>query len=133
MEQTITPTTEPEFLEFAAIQFFAAMINNAESSTRPWPEFASRAWNFANMLFEAKPQPAQDISKEMTIILLRMQTDSDLAWTWHSNIAVAFMDEGGSHKQANEAAARFMLSAFGVDVRLSEQWKNMVAMINTDE
>ena len=123
---------QPSFIEFAAIQIFCSLIR-IENSCSSFEQDADNAWVFARMLYDAKPQPDRDISPEMTIIRLRMQTDSDLAWTWHSNIAVAFMDEGGSHKQANEAAARFMLSAFGVDVRLSDQWKNMVAMINTDE
>jgi hypothetical protein len=131
MEQTIAPITEEEFTNFAAIQIFAAMANAMRAGST-WEQDAKDAWRFAKMLHDAKPQPDRDISPEMTIIRLRMQTDSDLAWTWHSNIAVAFMDEGGSHKQANEAAARFMLSAFGVEVRLSDQWKSMVAMINTD-
>lgn len=129
MEQTITPKTEPEFLEFAAIQIFALGATNPQRAVT-YEEEAKLAWDLAKMLYEAKPQKREDISSEMVIIQLRMQTDSDLAWSWHSNIACAFMDEGGSHKQANEAAARFMLSAFGVDVRLSDQWKMMVASIN---
>lgn len=131
MEQTITPQFEEEFVSFAAIQIFAGMVQSSGPGRLDKSD-ATEAWSYAKMLYEAKPQPVEDISKEMTIIRLRMQTDSDLAWTWQSNIALAFMNEGGSHKQANEAAARFMLSAFGVDVRLSDQWKNMVWMINTD-
>lgn len=48
--------------------------------------------------------------------------DSDLAWTWHCNIACCVMDEGIPHAVANEAAARFMKLAFDVDVKLLDQW-----------
>jgi hypothetical protein len=138
MEQTITPNTEPEFLEFAAIQIYAAMLQipggvgigsqYSQAWERSGMTIYEEAWARAHRLYAAKR-----VSEPLELLQAKMESDSDLAWAWHSNIAVAFMDEGGSHKQANEAAARFMLSAFGVDVRLSDQWKNMVAMINTDE
>ena len=55
--------------------------------------------------------------------------DPSLAWSWHCNIAVAFVDEGGDHKLANRAAARFMQLCFGVDTsdlpeyeKLKEDW-----------
>ncbi|XZE18786.1 hypothetical protein SH449x_004091 [Pirellulaceae bacterium SH449] len=132
MEQTIAPITEEEFVNFAAIEIFTAMVVAYRNPESFRDVDARAAWKLAKILHDAKPVQDGSISREMTIIRLRVQTDSDLAWTWHCNIACAFLDEGGSHKQANEAAARFMLSAFGVDVRLSDQWKSMVAMINTD-
>lgn len=39
--------------------------------------------------------------------------DDEYAWSWHCSIAVSVMDAGGNHKDANKAAARFMLQAFG--------------------
>ena len=121
----------PEFIEFAAIQIFVSLMNNSRDR---YEVDAVESWRLAKMLYDAKPEAPEcgSIREPLDVIRAQMQVDSDLVWTWHCNIAVAFMDEGGSHKQANEAAARFMLSAFGVDVRLSDQWKSMVAMINTD-
>lgn len=52
-----------------------------------------------------------------------LQADNDYAWSWHANIAVCFMDEGGTHEQSNKAAARFMSTAFGIDVTKFDQWK----------
>jgi len=51
-----------------------------------------------------------------------IQADSDYAWSWHCNVAMPFQDEGGTHEQANRAAARFMQTAFGVDVTTFDQW-----------
>lgn len=45
-----------------------------------------------------------------------IQKDEDYAWTWHCNIAMPFIDQGGTHEQANKAAADFMKIAFDVDV-----------------
>ena len=56
-----------------------------------------------------------------------MQNDSDLAWTWHCNIAVGSLDEGVCHETANLAAARFMRIAFGVDVTTFDQWKSFLS------
>jgi len=53
-----------------------------------------------------------------------IQTDADYAWSWHCNVAMPFADEGGTHEQANRAAARFMRTAFGVDVTQFPQWKS---------
>ena len=52
-----------------------------------------------------------------------LRADDSYAWSWHCNIAVCFMDEGGGHTQSNLAAARFMKTAFGVDVKKFPQWK----------
>lgn len=53
-----------------------------------------------------------------------IQSDSGYAWSWHCNVAMSFQDEGGSHEQANRAAARFMQTAFDVDVMTFDQWKS---------
>ena len=57
-----------------------------------------------------------------------MQEDPELAWAWQCSIAVCFMDEGGSHRQANEAAARFMKLAFDVDVKEFDEWKRFTSV-----
>jgi hypothetical protein len=43
------------------------------------------------------------------------KADPDYAHTWHCNIAMAAIDAGAPHKEANERAADFMSRAFGVD------------------
>jgi hypothetical protein len=64
-----------------------------------------------------------NVSEALEVLKRAMQNDSGFAWGWHCNIAVTFQDEGGSHRQANEAAARFMRTCFGVDVTKFDQWK----------
>lgn len=52
-----------------------------------------------------------------------MQTDPDIAWGWHCNIAMPIMDVlDCSHKDANEAAAHLMQRLFGVDITQHEQY-----------
>ena len=53
-----------------------------------------------------------------------IQEDHSYAWSWHCNVAMPFQDEGGSHEQANLAAARFMRTAFDVDVTTFDEWKS---------
>jgi len=52
-----------------------------------------------------------------------IQADHSYAWSWHCNVAMPFQDEGGSHEQANRAVARFMQTAFDVDVTTFDEWK----------
>lgn len=49
------------------------------------------------------------------IVKETMQKDLCYAWAWHCNIAMAVVDEGGSHELGNKAAVRFMQMAFDVD------------------
>ena len=55
------------------------------------------------------PEEAFDILRQ------EMIDDDDYAWGWHCNIAVPFMDEGGTHEAANKAAARAMYNIFSID------------------
>lgn len=66
----------------------------------------------------------------ISVLTAEMLKDEDYAWTWHCNIAVCFMDEGGTHRQANQAAARFMKLAFGIDVTTFDAWKYYEAIWN---
>jgi hypothetical protein len=80
---------------------------------------AQRAYAIADaMLTERGGTTAFDMLKAL------IQADDDMAWTWHCNIAMPFVDEGGSHKMANHAAARFMSTAFDVDVTKFVWWKD---------
>lgn len=129
MEQT-TYEVRQEFIDLSAVMLFASMV--ITNGGVMMSHHASLAWKWAKILADTKPSQDGTIAKAVDVIRAQMKVDSELAWTWHCNIAMAFKDEGGSHKQANEAAARFMLSVFEVDVRLSDQWKQMFPMINTD-
>lgn len=57
-----------------------------------------------------------------------LQLDEDFAWTWHCNVAMAFIDAcpEATHRQANEAAANFMMTAFNVNVRKTDNWRVVV-------
>ena len=69
----------------------------------------------------------------MELLNYEMQQDSDLAWAWQCNLAMAFYDHGGTHEQANRAAARFMHNLFAVDTSkfpefldFEEDWREAV-------
>ena len=147
---------QPDFIEFAAIQIFAAMVIKANIGRIDIGD-ARHVWQLARMLLDAKPEvndnksetndapwssmeqkddeldqkvakllDLEGIKPHMDVICARMQNESDLAWTWHCNVAMAFVDEGGDRESANLAAARFMKAAFGVDTSQSEEWKKIV-------
>lgn len=65
----------------------------------------------------------QVIASAVAVLTHAIQTDPELAWAWHCNVAMAQVDEGRTHTQANHAAARFMRAAFGIDITQSEQWR----------
>lgn len=114
----------PEFIEFAAIQIFVSLCENSKDR---YEVDAVEAWRLAKMLYDAKPEiKDQGIKPQMDMICKRMREESDLAWTWHCNVAMAFVDEGGDRESANRAAARFVKAAFGVDTSQSEEWKKTV-------
>jgi hypothetical protein len=54
-----------------------------------------------------------------------VQEDPEYAWAFHCNLAVPFMDEGGSHKAANRAAARIMYNLFRVDTSQNQHFKDL--------
>jgi len=50
----------------------------------------------------------QPVAKAMQTVIDAMRSDPDYAWSWHCNIAMAFVDAGGDHYTGNQGAARFM-------------------------
>ncbi len=44
-----------------------------------------------------------------------IKDDADLAWAWHCNIVMPFIDKGMDPRLANEAAANFMHIIFDID------------------
>jgi len=56
-----------------------------------------------------QPAPVQEpVPEAMKIVIEAMRADPDYAWSWHCNIAMAFVDAGGDHYTGNQGAARFM-------------------------
>lgn len=56
----------------------------------------------------AAPAAALAVPEAMRVVTAAMRSDPEYAWSWHCNVAMAFVDEGGDHAMANHAAARFM-------------------------
>ena len=54
------------------------------------------------------PAPAQPIAQAVQTLIKAMQDDPEYAWSWHCNIAMAFVDAGGDRYTANQGAARFL-------------------------
>lgn len=71
------------------------------------------------------------IKDAFAVLKAALQADDEYAWSWHCNIAMAFVDTepeyGGRnlHRSANEGAAIFMQRCFNIDVRQSRQWKSL--------
>lgn len=59
---------------------------------------------------EPAQQPAalKAIPEAMNTVITAMQADPGYAWSWHCNVAMAFVDAGGDPYIANQGAARFM-------------------------
>ena len=82
----------------------------------------------SGQVHEAQKRTIAELEEKLKIPPARalseaLQNDSSYAWSWHSNLAVCFIDAGGTHTQANKAAAQFMLNAFGVNVTSFSEWK----------
>lgn len=67
-----------------------------------------------------------EIEKALNNLKKAMEKDSDYAWGWHCNIAMASFDEGLPLPAANRAAARFMSLAFEVDTTKDENFREYV-------
>jgi outer membrane PBP1 activator LpoA protein len=63
-------------------------------------------------LVQQEQAPVADAMKTVT---KAMQDDPDYAWSWHCNVAMAFVDAGGDSYTANQGAARFMRLLANVD------------------
>jgi hypothetical protein len=59
--------------------------------------------------------PAEPLPDAVKTVIRAMQKDPDYAWSWHCNIAMAFVDAGGDRYTANQGAARFMKMLAAVD------------------
>jgi hypothetical protein len=63
-------------------------------------------------------KPTQpEIAAAVDTLKRAMQTDPELAWSWHCNLAVPIRDATGiSHSAANEAGAHLMHHLFDCDI-----------------
>lgn len=77
---------------------------------------------------------SDQIKEAFDTLKAALQADTNYAWSWHCNIAIAFIDTEPSHgtrnlhRAANEGAANFMQRCFDVDVRQSPQWQSLFPM-----
>lgn len=69
-------------------------------------------------------RPASKTKQAIDALKAAIRSDTDYAWTWHCNVAMAFQDAGGTHEEGNRGAARFMQTVFDVDVTKFEQWNS---------
>jgi hypothetical protein len=114
-----------EYFAAKAMQAWIAKIPGLGLSDRGREEITSESYAIADAMIE-EGRKATIIADAIATIIKATKADDDYAWTWHANIAVCFMDEGGSHEAANCAAARFMKTCFDVDVTKLDQWRSFV-------
>ena len=70
--------------------------------------------------FTSEPEnPIPEVIAKLSNI---MHNDPVYAWGWLCNIAVTAQDEGMSYSASNRGAARFMRTAFGVDMTKHENF-----------
>lgn len=76
---------------------------------------AKEVW--ASMLAAAPAPEAAAIQTPaaVNVVIEAMRKDPDYAWSWHCNIAMAFVDAGGDRYTANQGAAGFMRLFAGVE------------------
>lgn len=71
------------------------------------------------LLASAPPAPQADkahsLSSAVKTVISAMNEYPDYSWTWHCNVAMAFVDAGGDAYTANQGAARFMRLLAGVE------------------
>jgi len=60
------------------------------------------------------------VKQAMDTLRQNMVSDPEYAWAWHCNLAMSAYDEGLPKPAANRAAARFMRSAFNIDMTQHE-------------
>lgn len=58
---------------------------------------------------------AEPAVEHVQTLIAKLQADPDYAWSWHCNIAMAYVDAGGDPYTGNQGAARFMKMFANVD------------------
>lgn len=88
-------------------------VLSAKSKARDIPSNAAskvKARHLASLrdALAKTPQQTEAVPAAMNVVLEAMRSDPDYAWSWHCNVAMAFVDAGGDRHTANQGAARFM-------------------------
>lgn len=68
----------------------------------------------ASAIVDAK-QDNEGCGLELAVVYEMMRRDPSYAWSWHCNLAMAYVDAGGDHTTGNKAAALFMHALTGID------------------
>lgn len=87
--------------------------------------------DFAVNVIEHLPAVLEELKRQLTVepahattqLKRAMEDDDEYAWSWHCNIAMALMDAGSSHENANLKAASVMRTCFGIDTKSFEYYK----------
>lgn len=87
---------------------FDAWWDNHKPDTTDAYTLAQAAYSYALAAPQSAQPAADDVRSSMQTLVAALKTDPDYAWTWHCNVAMAALDEGLGHYEANKAAARFM-------------------------
>lgn len=64
---------------------------------------------------DAKQASGEGCGLELGVVYEMMRRDPSYAWSWHCNLAMAYVDAGGDHTTGNKAAAAFMYALTGID------------------
>jgi hypothetical protein len=96
-------------LALEALDIAQGILADARSYHRPKMLAAYTA------IKQALAAPVQPVADAMNVVTEAMQKDPDYAWSWHCNIAMAFVDAGGDHYTGNQGAARFMKTLANVE------------------
>lgn len=64
---------------------------------------------------DAKQESGEGCGLELGVVYEMMRRDPSYAWSWHCNLAMAYVDAGGDHTTGNKAAATFMRMLTGID------------------
>jgi hypothetical protein len=102
-------------------------IDYAKNTKIPVPRFQDEAYVDYT---EKQIQPKISTKEAICQLVHVVNHDRDYAWVWQCSLAMAILDEGGSHELSNRAAARFLQQIFAVDITkfaefkdFEEQWK----------
>ena len=93
----------------AAIDFAIQQGTDADVFLNAWRHGDTSEWP------EFQPPQAQPAVEPVQTLIAKLQADPDYAWSWHCNIAMAYVDAGGDPCTGNQGAARFMKMFANVD------------------
>jgi hypothetical protein len=69
--------------------------------------------------------PGSRAFDELNAFSALLQSDPELAWSWHCQFAMMAYDAGADPIKANLGAASLMHQAFGVDIKKNPVWPSL--------